>query len=275
MSIDYIRAYSNDPTITAVTQKPIPSLDGAATAPSPVAVQSNPLPTPVSTSDAPIGTPAPMALPTSAPTVVAAPTVSTTAIAADPNFLVVNTTSALASASQGDSYSGPFAGLQHQYVNVTPDNLAVAAASPNSFIVTGSGNDAIDVSGVSGNNVLDGGSGSNFLVGGAGTDTFFIDAQNETSATWSTVANFHGGDAATLWGLTPQNFALQWLDGQGAPGHEGFTLAATGPSWPNINLTLSGYTTADLSNGRLSTVFGASPGPPGTPGNPYLYIHAN
>ena len=191
------------------------------------------------------------------------------------NFLVVNGATAIASSAQGEAYTGPFAGLQHQFINVTPDNLAIAAASPNAFIVTGAGNDAIDVSGAGGNNVLDGGAGSNFLVGGAGNDTFFLDARNPAAPIWSTVANFHGGDAATLWGMTPGNFALQWHDGQGAAGHEGLTLAATAPGRPNVNLTLAGYTTADLGNGRLSMVFGASPDLPGNPGNPYLYIHAN
>ena len=203
------------------------------------------------------------------------PATTPTPVAAKPNFLVVNGSTTLASSAQGDLYAGPFAGLQHQLISVTPDNLAIAAASPNSFIVTGSGNDAIDVSGVGGNNVLDGGAGSNFLVGGAGNDTFFLDARNAGSPIWSTVANFHGGDAATLWGLTPDDFALQWHNGQGAAGHEGLTLAATAPGRPSVNLTLADYTTADLNNGRLSMVFGASPDLPGNPGSPYLYIHAN
>ena len=167
-------------------------------------------------------------------------------------------------------YTGPFGGLEHELIMPTSHNLAIAAATPNSFIVTGSGNDAIDVSAVSGNNVLDGGTGSNFLIGGAGQDTFFVDNRAPGASTWSTVGNFHGGDAATLWGLSAQNFRLEWVDGQGAAGHQGLTLHAfSNNGKPDASLTLAGYTTADLGNGRLSTIFGQNDG------GQYLYIHGN
>ena len=186
-----------------------------------------------------------------------------------PYFAVMDGTTGQGSTMAGDAYNGPVGGLQHQLIMLISDNLAVSAAVPNSFIHTGSGNDAIDVSAVSGNNVLDGGTGSNFLVGGAGSDTFFLDARNAPASTWSTVGNFHSGDAATLWGLTPQDFALSWVDGQGASGHQGLTLHATGNAGqPEASLTLAGYSTADLSNGRLAMVFGHNDG-----GN-YLYVHA-
>src|SRR5271166_660296 len=55
------------------------------------------------------------------------------------------------------SYTGPVSGLQEQYINLTSDNLTITATTPNCFIRTGSGNDAIAVS--SATNVLDGGSG--------------------------------------------------------------------------------------------------------------------
>ena len=190
------------------------------------------------------------------------------------NFLIANATNTFSSVASGEVYNGTFGGLQQQFIAITSDNLAISAAVPNSFIVTGSGNDAIDVSRVSGNNVLDGGTGSNFLVGGAGNDTFFLDNRNTPSAIWSTVVNFHSGDAATIWGLTPHDFALQWFDRQGAADHQGLTLQATAPGRPNASLTLTGYSTADLNNGRLSMVFGASPKGSDTPGASYLYIHA-
>ena len=56
--------------------------------------------------------------------------------------------------------------------------------------------------------MLDGGDGSNFLTGGklgSGTDTFFLDARNASANIWSTVSNFHAGDAVTLFGFTPTN----------------------------------------------------------------------
>ncbi len=192
-----------------------------------------------------------------------------------PNFLVFDGTAMQSSESFGSAYAGPVAGLEHEVIMAGPDNLAIAAAAPNAFIVTGSGDDAIDVSASNGDNVLDGGTGSNFLVGGTGNDTFFLDGRDADSAIWSTVSNFHGGDAATLWGITPQNTSLQWLDGLGAPGHTGLTLAIGAAGKPNANLTLAGYTTADLANGRLSLAYGATDPTPGLPGSQYLYIHAN
>ena len=169
---------------------------------------------------------------------------------------------------EGAAYTGPVSGLQHELLLITPDNLAITAAVPNSFIHTGSGTDAINVSAIGGNNVLDGGTGSNFLVGGKGLDTFFVDARGASSATWSTVSGFHSGDAATLWGITPKDFALSWVDGQGAVGSQGLTLHASAAGKPDASLTLAGFTTADLSNGKLATVFGNNGG------GDYLYIHA-
>ena len=86
-----------------------------------------------------------------------------------PNFTVVDTTTGVSSVNPGTPYSGPVAGLQHQYINVTTDSLNITATAPNSFIHTGAGTDGIDVSAVNGTNVLDGGGGSNFLTGGTGT----------------------------------------------------------------------------------------------------------
>jgi Ca2+-binding RTX toxin-like protein len=66
---------------------------------------------------------------------------------------------------------------------------------------------------------MDGGTGSNFLTGGSGTDTFFIDDRGPTVDIWSTVNNFHAGDAATIWGVTQLGSGLTWVDGQGAVGY--------------------------------------------------------
>jgi Ca2+-binding RTX toxin-like protein len=93
------------------------------------------------------------------------------------------------------TYTGPVAGIQEQYIDTSPDGLNITASTPNWFIHSGSGNDAIAVG--SGTNVLDGGAGSNFLTGGSGTDTFFVDDHNASADIWSTVNNFHAGDAAT------------------------------------------------------------------------------
>ena len=73
----------------------------------------------------------------------------------------------------GNRTAGPVSGIQYDYINITSDSLNISASTPNWFIHSGSGNDAIAAS--SGINVLDGGTGSNFLTGGSGTDTFFVD----------------------------------------------------------------------------------------------------
>lgn len=167
------------------------------------------------------------------------------------------------------AYNGPVSGVQNQYVNITTDNLNIIATTPNWFIHSGSGTDAITVS--SGTNVLDGGTGSNFLIGGSGTDTFFVDDRGSTAATWSTIDNFHAGDAATIWGVTPADFALGWANGQGAAGYTGLTLHATATGQPTASLTFAGFTQADLSSGRLSVSYGSDP----TSGSPYAYVQAN
>jgi hypothetical protein len=96
-----------------------------------------------------------------------------------------------------------------------------------------------------------------------------VDDRGPSADIWSTVANFHSGDAATVWGVTPSQFNLQWVDGQGAAAYTGLTLHATASGMPTASLTLAGYDTADLTNGNLSTSFGT------VGGSPYMYVHAN
>ena len=134
------------------------------------------------------------------------------------NFAVQDVSNAATFTTAGDTYTGPVEGLDHQYINLSPDNLNITALVPNSFIHSGAGEDAIDVSHVNGNNVLDGSTGSNFLVGGTGTDVFFVDDRVAAADIWSTVANFHSGDAVTLYGITQNGFSLNWSDNQGAAG---------------------------------------------------------
>jgi hypothetical protein len=190
-----------------------------------------------------------------------------------PAFYIDDVTTG-AQTTAADPYVGPVAGLLYQYIYTGSDDLNVAAATPNVFIHTGGGEDAIDVSQGGGTNVLDGGTNSNFLVGGTGPDsfdTFFVDDRSPSADIWSTVANFHAGDAATIFGITQDDgFTTNWVDGQGAAGYTGLTLHVTAADLPTASLTLAGYGMADLSNGRLSTSFGTE-----ADGTPYLYIHAN
>ncbi len=202
---------------------------------------------------------------------------NTQVVAAIPPATVIvgDATTGVTYVSLGEAYAGP-AAVAQQYIvqnsnpGLTTHNLSITAITPSSFIHTGDGNDAIDVSGVGGINVLDGGGGSNFLVGGKagmGTDTFFIDARAAASDIWSTVANFHAGDAVTLFGVGATNKALEWVDNKGASGSNGLTLHASQDGKAPVSLTLAGYTTTDLSNGRLSVSFGG-----GTDAAGYMYI---
>jgi Ca2+-binding RTX toxin-like protein len=181
--------------------------------------------------------------------------------------------------SPGTAYSGPVAGLTSEFIAITPDNINITAATPNVFISLdgGSGEDAISVSQVNGNNVLNGSTGSSFLYGGTGKDTFFVDDRNPPagSSIWSTVVGFHSGDNATVWGVTPSDFTLSWVDGQGAAGYTGLTLHATASGKPTASLTLAGLTSADLSNGALSISYGSTPTLPNLPGSNYMLIHYN
>lgn len=188
------------------------------------------------------------------------------------NFTILDTTTNTPSSASGTAYSGPVAGLNWQYLNLSPDSLNITSGVQNAFIHSGAGQDAIDVSHANGNNVLDGDTGSNFLVGGSGSDTFFLDDRNPGAALWSTLVNFHSGDSATVWGLTAADFQIQTLDNQGAAGFTGLTFNFTRPGQPTASLTLTGFTTADLSNGRLAMTSGRTDDQPGLPGSDYLSI---
>jgi hypothetical protein len=172
------------------------------------------------------------------------------------NFQVFDQTTGQTTVKTGTPYPGPVAGITNQFIDITPHNLNIAALTPNVFIHTGDGNDGINVSQAGGNNVLDGEGGSNFLVGGIGNDTFLVNDLYAKVPSWTTMEGFHTGDAATIWGLTPNDFQLTWLDGGGAVGHQGLTMYATSAGKPEIAVTLAGASSADLSSGRLDVQFG-------------------
>ena len=200
-------------------------------------------------------------------------TVSVAAVPLSSAVAGANTTSGLPLSVNANAYTGPVNGLFAEYINVTSDNLNLAAAVNDVFLHTGSGTDAIAVRG--GTNVLDGGTGSNFLTGGSGTDTFYIDARGASASTWSTVVGFHKGDAVTVWGVSqpslPASNILLESDNQGAAGFTGLTLLASAPNQPSASLTLSGFSQADLANGRLSITYGTD----AASGSDYMHITAN
>ncbi len=148
--------------------------------------------------------------------------------------------------------------------------MNITAVTPSSFIRGGPGTDAIDVSRAGGTNVLDGSTGSNFLVGGTGNDTFFVDDRAAGADIWSTVVNFHAGDAVTIFGVTSTGFVLDYEDGQGAAGATGLTLHALASGKPIASMTLAGYSKADMDSGRLGVSFGTEPN-----GDAYMFIKGN
>lgn len=235
-----------------------------------------PIPTPVPTpTPAPLPTPAPG--PTPAPAPVPTPTPGPTGAPAPSagHFIITDTSAGAALADTSTAYSGPVAGIQWQYITSTTDSLAITATAPNSFIHSGSGTDAIDVSKANGSNVLDGSTSSNFLVGGSGADAFFVDDRSPAADVFSTVVGFHTDDAATVWGVNASDFQLNTLDNQGAIGFRGLDFGFSAPGKANANLVLTGFSTSDLSNGRLTVAYGQTADLPGLPGSAFLSIHAN
>jgi hypothetical protein len=190
------------------------------------------------------------------------------------NFLVADQTTGQTSNLSGVPHTGPVAGISTDIILATSDNINVTARIPNVFIHTGSGDDAIDVSGVNGNNIEDGGTGSNFLVGGTGNDTFYVDDRNAPSNIWSTVKGFHSGDNATIFGVTAKDFIITPLDNQGAVGATGLTFDLASSGKPDARITLAGFSQADLTSGRVTMTFGRTADNPGLPGSDFMLLHA-
>jgi hypothetical protein len=185
---------------------------------------------------------------------------SGTPIGGGAGITVFDTTTGQPVSATGQSYTGPVGGIQNQYINITSDSLNVGTSTPNWYIHTGDGNDGINVSAGGGNNILDGEGGSNFLVGGRGNDTFYVNDLYATVPSWTTIVGFHIGDAATVWGVPPDDFKLSWMDGGGAPGYTGLTLYATAAKKPEVAVTIAGATVADMHSGLINVQFGQAGG---------------
>ena len=164
-------------------------------------------------------------------------------------FLYTDTAAGASGQVRGDAYAGPVAGLQRQYIWPGADGVAIAAMVGDVFLHGGAGDDALSVS--SGTNVLDGGTGSNFLTGATGadggTDTFFVDGRGG-GVTWSTVVNFHRGDAVTVFGFQAGVSTRPWTAVDGAQGYQGATIhAELGGAGTGVNasVTFAGISQAD------------------------------
>jgi hypothetical protein len=184
------------------------------------------------------------------------------------NFGVTNTITGVTSQETGQPYSGPVSYLTTEYVAITQDSLNITSAVPNAFIVTGLGDDAVDTSEAAGSNVISAGGGSNFITGGSGDNTVFVDVRDPVDV-WDTITDFHADDAVTLYGMTPSQM-YSWLDNLGAIGYTGLTMMSGVPGQSNATLTMTGYSTSDLNNGRLSVAYGGQ-----ETANPYLIIQGH
>ena len=144
------------------------------------------------------------------------------------------------------------------------DTVAMATRVPNVFLRGGGGTKALAVT--SGQNVLDGGTGSAFLTGGSGADTFFLDVRIGNNAVWDTLANFHAGDAVTVWGWVP-GMSTETVTAQaGAAGHQGATLNLSHANGTYTSeVTFAGLSAAQAAHLQMAT---------GTAGGiPYLYLY--
>ena len=235
------------PAVQAVS--PINSARDAAPAPQTAAVLTPP---PAAAAQPPAANVA--ADPAPAPPAPAPP--APAAQPAAPAFDVIQSATGQAGHADGDAYTGPVAFLQRQFIWTGSSSVVVAASTADVFLHGGSGDDALAVHG--GTNVLDGGAGSNFLVGSTGTDggtdTFFVDGRG--GQTWSTLVNFHHGDALTFWGFQQGISTQVWTASEGAAGYTGVTLhselagAGTGV---NASATFAGLTNADLAKLTVQT----------------------
>jgi len=96
----------------------------------------------------------------------------------------------------------------------------------------------------------------------------FLDVRGSADVL-DTITDFHAGDAITLYGMTPSQM-YSWLDNLGAVGYAGLTMMAQVPGQPNETLTMTGYSTSDLANGRMSVAYGGQ-----DTANPYLCIQGH
>ena len=149
------------------------------------------------------------------------------------------------------------------------DRFVVASLRPGVFIQTGTGDDLLAAQSGGDNVLVDGGGLVNFEIGGLGRDAYFFDAGHDPLS-WNTIVGLHAGDFAAIFGIGPQDVAAGAADGLGAPGYTGLTLRMAAQGGGEALVTLAGYDTGALRDGRLLTAFGTDP----ANGREYMLIQA-
>lgn len=175
-------------------------------------------------------------------------------------FIVENfsTSSYGATVALGTQYTGSRPGITSEYAPVTHDNLYIYSNSPNVFVY-GQGNDIINLQGDAGTNVLDAGHGNDTLIGGTGQNTFVVEGNTAIHTVSDIIQQFHAGDAIDIWGIPKSGGANSVYFTNDADG-SGLTVKAVGPGHPSVSVDIKGYTTADISAGRITTTYSNAQG---------------
>jgi probable HAF family extracellular repeat protein len=172
-------------------------------------------------------------------------------LAQSTNFTATDLTTGQTSLSAGVPL-----GTYTLFSKITSDSLNITANVPTAFIVSGTGNDIISAQ-AGGNNVIDDTGGTiNFEIGGAGKDAFFVDA-SKNPVSWNTIADFHAGDFAVIYGINQQDLAAHAANGLGVAGLSGLTLE-TFQNGGAAFVTFAGRNTSELGS-SLATAFGTDP----------------
>lgn len=93
-------------------------------------------------------------------------------------------------------------------LQASSDNFAIDTTDQSAGILTGSGNDYINIGTSGGLCFIDAGAGMNTIIGGTGTTIFSASASAQP--TFDMIQNFHVGDCLVLNATAPDGFALSW-----------------------------------------------------------------
>jgi hypothetical protein len=112
-------------------------------------------------------------------------------------------------------------------------------------------------------------SSTSIYLEGGGDDNITVSGLSSNSIT---LAQFMSGSDATINGLNPSDFTLKYSDTTISSGNELLVTASPNSGGKaTTTIALPGYSTADITSGKLTTAFEANP----VTGAPYLLIHAS
>lgn len=193
----------------------------------------------------------------------AASTPGHTAAPAPDNFHFTDLTVNVSGSVPGDVFTGSTPDIKAQFLDLTPDNLAITGLTPGLLMDSGSGNDILVAS--SGRNILSANSGFNTYAGGAGQETFLADASSASVV--ANVLNLGSGDDLAITGINIKDFAISFKDTA-----IGLEIDAS-PTAPDSKIAaamvLQGYTANDLGS-KLTLGVSTT-----TDNTSFLFVHGN